>query len=299
MALLQNFLTALPLASITPSRIMLQTGAKNYGVHLGPAATPQEEHHPRVTLEPNFYYPQEDFLWDFCKTHGIQWNVVMPSFIMGAVPDAAMNLVYPLGIYASVTAHLNSALEFPSDLKAWEATHVGSSSTLNAYLEEWAVLSPQAANQKLNAADSSPFTWGSCWEKMAGWYGVECGRPSLDAKDYTAITTPHDPPPRGFGPPATHHIHFTLTSWAKQPHVQKAWAEIIEKHGLKNAQKLEDMDTERIFAFADGSLVGATLDLSMNKARKMGWHGFVDTCECIREVLGEFVGLGMLPPLPN
>ena len=30
-ALLSNFLDALPLASITPKRIMLQTGAKNYG----------------------------------------------------------------------------------------------------------------------------------------------------------------------------------------------------------------------------------------------------------------------------
>lgn len=297
MALLENFLSALPLANIKPKRIMLQTGAKNYGVHLGPSATPQEEHLPRVTFEPNFYYQQEDFLWEYCRTHDIEWNVVMPSYIVGAVPDAAMNLVYPLGIYASITAHLSTTLEFPSDLKAWEATHVGSSSTLNAYLEEWAVLAPQAKNEKLNATDSSPFAWGAFWEKMARWYGVPCGRPSFDQKDYVAITTPHDPPPRGFGPPATHHVRFTLTSWARQPHVQKAWAEIIEQHGLKKAQKLEDMDIDRIFAFADGSLMGGSLDLSMNKARKLGWHGFVDTSESIKEVLGEFVGLGMLPAL--
>lgn len=278
---------------------MLQTGAKNYGVHLGPAKTPQEEHHARVTLAPNFYYPQEDFLWEYCRQHAIEWSVVMPSFIMGAVPDAAMNLVYPLGIYASVTAHLNATLEFPADLKAWEATHVGSSSMMNAYLEEWTVLTAGARNQKFNAADSSPFAWGTFWEKMADWYRVPCGRPSFEAADYTAVTTPHDPPPRGFGPPATYHVRFTLVSWARQPHVQKAWAEIVEKHGLKHAQKLEDMDVERIFAFADGSLMGGALDLSMNKARKMGWHGFVDTSESMKEVLGEFVGLGMLPPLPN
>ncbi|KAF2449346.1 NAD dependent epimerase/dehydratase family protein-like protein [Karstenula rhodostoma CBS 690.94] len=299
LALLQNFLSALPLANIKPKRIMLQTGAKNYGTHLGPAATPQEEHHPRVTLEPNFYYLQEDFLWEYCRTHGVEWNVAMPSYIIGAVPDAAMNLVYPLGIYASVTAHLKTTLEFPSDLKAWEATQVGSSSTLNAYLEEWAVLTPHAKNEKLNAADSSPFAWGTFWKKMADWYGVPCGRPSLDPKDYTLIITPYDPPPRGFGAPATHHVRFTLTSWARRPHVQKAWAEIISQYGLKNAQKLEDMDIDRIFAFADGSLLGGSLDLSMNKARKMGWHGFVDTSESVREVLGEFVGLGMLPPLPK
>lgn len=37
---------------------------------------------------------------------------------------------------------------------------------------------------------------------------------------------------------------------------------------------------------------------SMSKARKMGWHGFVDTEECIYEVLEDFVKLKMLPPIP-
>ena len=30
----------------------------------------------------------------------------MPSYILGAVPDAAMNLVYPLGIYGVFISHL-------------------------------------------------------------------------------------------------------------------------------------------------------------------------------------------------
>lgn len=197
-ALLKNFCEALPLASIKPKRIMLQTGAKNYGVHLGPSAIPQEETAPRVTLEPNFYYPQEDFLWDFCKKQGIEWNVVMPSFILGAVPDAAMNFSFPLGVFASVTKHLGEKLEFPADLTSWEATHVGSSSMLNGYLEEWAVLSDHAKNEKFNAADSSPFTWGNFWPKFASWYGLEYGTPSMDDSVYTKVTTPYDPPPRGY-----------------------------------------------------------------------------------------------------
>lgn len=78
--------------------------------------------------------------------------------------------------------------------------------------------------------------------------------------------------------------------------MQKAWEELIAKHGL-NVSKLQDMDVDRIFGFTDASLCGGTLDLSMNKARKMGWHGFVDTNECIKEVLGEFADLKMLPPV--
>lgn len=260
MALLQNFLEALPLSSVKPKRVMLQTGAKNYGIHLGPAATPQEEHHPRVTLEPNFYYPQEDCLWEFCRRTGSQWNVCMPSFILGAVPDAAMNLVYPLGVYASVTAHLGETLEFPSDLSSWEATHCASSSMLNGYLEEWAVLTEGAADHKFNAADSSPFTWGNFWPKFAAWYGVEPGLPDMDLSKYKTITTRFDPPPRGFGGPKTFRMRFTLTQWAKQDKVHRAWEELVDKYGLVGG-KLQDMDIDRIFSFADNSLSGGTLDL--------------------------------------
>ena len=60
--------------------------------------------------------------------------------------------------------------------------------------------------------------------------------------------------------------------------------------------RLQDMDIDRIFGFTDGGLMGSSLDLTMNKARKMGWHGFVDSNDAIREVLEEFADLKMIPP---
>jgi len=36
----------------------------------------------------------------------------------------------------------------------------------------------------------------------------------------------------------------------------------------------------------------------MNKARKLGWHGFVDSTECIFEVFQDFEKLKMIPPVP-
>lgn len=273
---------------------MLQTGAKNYGVHLGPSATPQEETTPRVTLEPNFYYPQEDFLWSFCADRGIDWNVCMPAGILGAVPDAAMNLVFPLGVYASVQKYLGEKLEFPSDLQAWEANRCMSSSRMNAYMEEWAVLTDAAANEKFNTMDGTTFTWGNHWPKLAKSYGIDYERPSMDDSVYTVVTSKYDPPPRGFGPPGMYRIRFRLVDWARQDKVQKAWEELTEKHGLTGG-KLQDMDIDRIFGFTDGSLMGTSLDLTMNKARKMGWHGFVDSNDAIIEVLGEFEKLKLLP----
>lgn len=195
--LLSNFLEGLTRADIKPKRIMLQTGAKNYGVHLGQTIIPQEESDPRVTLEPNFYYTQEDCLWDYCKKRDIGWNICMPSFILGAVPNAAMNVCFPLAVYATVTKALGENLEFPSDLRAWESPQSQSTSLLNAYLEEWSVLTPTAKNQKFNAFDDSAFTWGRFWPKLAELYGLEYTKPDPNGQ-YSEFKNDHDIPPRGY-----------------------------------------------------------------------------------------------------
>jgi len=87
-------------AQITPKRFVLQTGAKNYGLHLGPHRTPATESDPRVLLQPNFYYPQEDIVFEYCQKHDIGWNVIMPGWIIGAVTGGAMNALNPLAVYA-------------------------------------------------------------------------------------------------------------------------------------------------------------------------------------------------------
>ena len=162
-------------------------------------------------------------------------------------------------------------------------------------MEEWAVLTGAAKNEKFNTMDGTTFTWGNHWPKLAKSYGVEYGLPSLDESVYTVVKSKHDPPPRGFGPPATYRVRFTLVDWARQGRVQKAWHELTQKHDL-TGDSLQEMDIDRIFGFTDGSLMGTPLDLTMNKARKMGWHGFVDSNDAILQVLEEFVTLKMLPP---
>lgn len=92
-------------------------------------------------------------------------------------------------------------------------------------------------------------------------------------------------------------VRFTLTEWAKQEEVQKAWRELAEKHDLTLK---EIPDPERIMAFTDGALLGgAVISYDLNKGRKLGWDGFVDSSECILEVLNDFVALKMLPPVPH
>lgn len=237
-----------------PQRILLQLGAKYYGIHLGPTTVPQEESDPRVLLEPNFYYTQEDCLKEFAQKHGIGWNTTRPSWVPGAVLDAAMNLCLPLAVYAAVQKHLGKPLEFPADIAAWETNQSMSSAQMNCYFSEWAILTDSAKNESFNVSDDCAFTWGKFWPKLAARFGMPWAPPSTDDSAYQEILTPYNPPPRGFGPPGKMRARFTLTKWAKQPEVQKAWSEIAEKHQLRD-KSLGDVD--RIFGFTDAAIMGS------------------------------------------
>lgn len=88
---------------------------------------------------------------------------------------------------------------------------------------------------------------------------------------------------------------FSLLEWSKRPDIEKAWEELKQKHSL-----LLDpfKDREQIFGITDSAVIGGwPLSLSMRKARKMGFHGTVDSYESIFNVLQEFVSLRMSPPL--
>ena len=198
--MLFSFLQSLLLTSLRPRRFVLQTGLKHYGTHLGPTAIPNMESTARLSsppFPPNFYYKQEDMLFEFCRVHSpsTSWNVIRPSWVLGAVPDAAMNILYPLAIYAIVQRAMGESLDFPGDWNGWDKEQMQSSAMLNGYLSEWAALTAPAANQAFNAADGGAWTWGMFWPILAGWYGVPWNHPVMDESKYKAVET--GPAPRG------------------------------------------------------------------------------------------------------
>ncbi|KAK2804500.1 hypothetical protein FQN50_006575 [Emmonsiellopsis sp. PD_5] len=297
-ALLSNFLGALKFASIKPKRFMLQTGAKHYGLHLGTTKTPQAESDPRVNIEPNFYYDQEDILFKYCKETGVEWNIVRPSFILGAVKNAAMNLAYGLGVFAAVNAHLGKPLAFPGNIASWDVVRDMSSAMLNGYMEEWAVLNPKTPNEAFNACDNSATTPGSLWTELAKLYQVKYTTPAENG-EYKSMTMPC-PPPRGFGPPEEIQFVYALVMWSYDPQVHAAWKELAQKHHLVQDPFATPADRNRIFGFTDTALLGGTpVQFSMDKSRKFGWNGNVDSTESLRKVLEELVEMKMLPPLPK
>ncbi|KAK6429078.1 hypothetical protein LTR95_014777 [Oleoguttula sp. CCFEE 5521] len=295
-ALLRNFTEALDLAKITPKRFVLQTGAKNYGVHLGPHRSPATESDPRVTLAPNFYYPQEDILYKYCEAHNIGWNIICPAWILGAVTGAAMNILLPLAIYAAVQAQKGDKLEFPGDLELWLGPSEHSSAKLTGYLTEWAALEDKCKNQKFNASDTCPLPHNRLWPELARWYGAPgTNNPDLDDAKYTVVGTKDVvPTPLGYGPGRQLRFAWTLVGWAHEPKNQQAWKEIMQKNGLKY-NPFDDIEPN--FEFGDAAAWGLAASLSMNKARYFGFAGHVDTLESMHTVCEEFNKLGMLPPL--
>jgi nucleoside-diphosphate-sugar epimerase len=181
-SLLSNFLDSLSILDLKPRRFVLQTGAKHYGVHLGRLRIPAIESDPRVSHpEPNFYYPQEDRLFEWCRKtsndgkENVGWNVIRPAWILGAVNNAQMNALYPFAVYAAVSAHRNVPLAFPSSWSTWQELNLNASARLTGYLTEWAVLEDKCKDQAFNAQDTSSFTWDRFWGELIRWYNVKKG----------------------------------------------------------------------------------------------------------------------------
>ncbi|KAH8812112.1 hypothetical protein F5884DRAFT_820119 [Xylogone sp. PMI_703] len=268
------------LASIRPKRFLLQTGAKHYGGHLGPVLHPASEEDPRIVLEPNFYYLQEDILYNYCERNNVQWNVVRPSFILGAVQDAAMNVVYPLAVYAAVQKHKGERLVFPGDTRSWEKDIGQSSAMLNSYFSEFVVLNVHASR---------------LWIEMAKWYDMEYTYPDDEDASFQEITSPYKPP-RGFGHPVITRFKYTFTQWAQRPENYAAWKELARNHALQG-DPFEPAQLNRIFEFLDFAILPPyPFNMGITKSRKIRWSGFVDSIESHREVIQELISMEMVPP---
>ncbi|KIV96338.1 hypothetical protein PV10_00219 [Exophiala mesophila] len=298
-ALLDNFLKALTISNIIPKRFLLQTGAKNYGIHIGRARAPAIESDPQPShLEPNFYYFQEKLLFEWCKAHNTKWNVVMPAWILGAVNNAQMNAILPYAYYAAVQAQKGEPLHFAGDFNTWTFEQHHSSAMLTGYLSEWIVLEDKCQNERFNSQDTGPVTWDRFFHELVRWFGVEKGivLPEEDLSKFQIIKgKAGKDTPMGYGPPTELRVRFSLVEWASQPENKKAWEEIMASSGGQLVDNPFE-DTVANFSFGDAALM-QLLSLNMNKARRLGWTGFVDSIECLFHMYSEMGDLGMLPRL--
>jgi hypothetical protein len=92
---------------------------------------------------------------------------------------------------------------------------------------------------------------------------------------------------------AKNPLAYSLLKWAENPSASKAWGEMMKQANgqLKN---LFEGDLQEVFLGDFAFLAFGTL--SMNKARRFGFCGFVDTFEIVFEMFQEMGKLGVLPP---
>lgn len=117
--LFRNFLVAIDtVANKSLQRVCVQTGGKvrlvpecmklpvfwsigkaindcrqHYGMHLGPVEVPLHEGMTRYDDRgENFYYQQEDFLFDLAAKRSWDWNIIRPHAIIGFTPAGTDDL---------------------------------------------------------------------------------------------------------------------------------------------------------------------------------------------------------------
>ncbi|KAJ4177132.1 hypothetical protein NW755_014034 [Fusarium falciforme] len=251
-------------------------------------------------------------LSEFCERNNAGWNVTCPAGgslpkmtlksllsnkfpVFAAAPALAMNPGFALAAYATICGHLKQPLRFPGGIEAWQSHISHITGKLNGYFAEWVVLTEETKNQKFNIHDNSFFTCESLWPKLAGWYGIDWTGP--EETGLTEVEFGHSPPPRGYGPRALIRYKFNFEDWAASPDVKQAWTELAEKHDLV-CKDLNQLTQALKFGNTTVQQPGALI-LSMDKARKLGWHGYVDTYQGLLEVFDEFAKLKMIPNVPK
>ncbi|KAH6658239.1 hypothetical protein BKA67DRAFT_656446 [Truncatella angustata] len=297
----QNLLDALPLADTIPRRILMQTGGKNYGMHVGRVRTPLVESDPQPRhIADNFYYHQEDAMRSFCeKFPGTAWNIVRPFGIVGSAPNSPLNMFMCFAVYAIVQAQKGEPIEFGGDLDAWQFEAAHSTARLTGYLSEWAVLESDCANEAFNAVDGVTLSWDRFFGALAQWWGVSRGvvGPDLNSAKYDKVMTlgGADKNPLGYGPPKEMRRRFTIRDWAEDKANEEVWVNLMDRsQGTLTWNPFKE-NKDAIFNGDFAYLSFGTASLS--KGKRFGYNGSVDTLESVHEMYMECEKMGMLPKM--
>ena len=248
----------------------LQTGAKNYGLHLAPQLSLCLEDDPRVTLVPNFYYDQEDVLKALSAQSTFSYTILRPSHIIGAVKGNFMNVGIALGIYFAVQKELKEPAIYPgSETKYYNCVETFSSATLNSYMMEWCALTPECADEAFNCTNGDIPIWARTFPELASYFGVvvleDQFRKSAPKPASVALTAQSSPSDRV----GAVELRNCLSAWSKEPRVREAWRRLAQREGLD-----EEVFEQASWGFADGVMgLGDQVVLGMTKVCELHSSG--------------------------
>jgi nucleoside-diphosphate-sugar epimerase len=243
------------LASVAGSgrlrHVALVTGLKHY---MGPFEaygtgeirdTPFHEDEPRLSV-PNFYYAQEDELWESAERHNFSWSVHRSHTIVGYAVGNAMNMGMTLAVQASLCRARGLPFAFPGNEVQWNGLTDMTDAGLLARHMFWTAHTEALPSQAYNVANGDLFRWRWMWPRIAELLDVK-------PEGYEARPRPLEEQMHGLGP---------------------VWAELAERNGL--AEK--DLSKLASWWHTDGDLnrpIECFTDMS--RSRQGGFTEYADT----------------------
>jgi nucleoside-diphosphate-sugar epimerase len=225
--------------------------------------TPFLESSPRLP-GPNFYYAQEDVLFEMAEKRGFTWSVHRPHTMIGFVVGNAMNMAVTLAVYASICRHTGRPFVYPGSPEQYNAVTDVTDARLLAEQLLWAATTPEAANMPFNTANGDVFRWTWLWRQIADYFG-------LDAAEYPGHPTPLE---------------------EQMVDAAATWSEIVAKNGL------EDVPVDRLASWwhSDADL-GRTLECftDMTNSRTLGFDTYQSTKTSFTDVFDELRARRIIP----
>jgi RNA polymerase sigma factor (sigma-70 family) len=209
-----------------------------------PAADPAGEL-PRLPF-PNFFYAQEDELFDAARQRGFTWSVHRAHTTIGYSLGTSMNMGVTLAVYATTCRETGRPFVFPGSAQQWEGlTDVTDARILAKHLE-WAATSEAGRNQAFNVVNGDIFRWRWLWPKLAADFGIE-------AVPYPGRKAPLEPQLANAGP---------------------IWVDIAAKYALAEADL-----SKLASAWHTDMDLGREIEVvtDMTKSRLAGFHDYQPT----------------------
>lgn len=279
-ALFENFLGAL--LKVTPKleNVTLQTGGKHYGVHLSPVPSPAREEEPRRGRSvDNFYFPQEDYLTSRQKGSSWSWNVIRPEAIIGTtMTPNGMNSALTYALYILTCKQLGEEPRMPTNQIYWDGYDDCSYAPLIADLTIFVSTNPACANEAFNVTNGDYFCWRYMWPRLTAYFGIETSSDATFRKPGMEIGQPF--------------LEKSLAEWATGEK-QDAWNTLCQNLGCPEAQSTWAAGTWQYQDWVFGRTWSATL--SMSKARRYGYNGYIDSYQAFVETFEKMKALKQIP----
>ena len=219
--------------------------------------TPFLESSPRLP-GPNFYYAQEDVLFEVAAKRGFNWSIHRPYTMIGLAIGNAMNMAVTLAVYASICKQTGRPFVYPGSPEQHNAVADVTDARILAEQLHWAATTPAAANMPFNTVNGDVFRWTWLWRQIATYFGLDVG-------PYPGHPTP------------------LQDQMADAPAI---WSHIVATHGLQDIP----VTTLASWWHSDADL-GRTLECftDMTNSRTLGFtayqatpHSFFDVFDALR-----------------